>query len=237
MDPLDTKLRSIEAPQVLDVATGRGNFAGFLRDEYRGMGVITGIDFDWQVLGKSGKFHKDIDNFLPVCMNSSEIAFPAETFDMVCISNSLHHLTELTATLEEMKRVLRSGGFFLVNEMYCDDQTESQMTHVLMHEWWASIDMQLGTPHFSTFPKAGILRLCEELGLDELITSDYSSLQSDPKDKEVLNHVNGAIDMYLSKAENISNNSDLVERGEELRERLLRTGFHGATSLTALGRK
>ncbi|RKZ08276.1 hypothetical protein DRQ25_09480 [Candidatus Fermentibacteria bacterium] len=43
-DLLEKKLKRIEAPMVLDVATGSGNFAGYLRTEYEGIGTITGID-------------------------------------------------------------------------------------------------------------------------------------------------------------------------------------------------
>jgi hypothetical protein len=121
--------------------------------------------------------------------------------------------------------------------MYCDNQTEAQMTHVLMHEWWASIDTLRGVPHFSTFTRDNIFHLCERLGLDELIAADYSLLDSDPKNEKIMEHLNGAIDTYISRIEDIEDNSELAERGEELRERLYRVGFHGASNLSVLGRK
>ncbi|RKZ08275.1 hypothetical protein DRQ25_09475 [Candidatus Fermentibacteria bacterium] len=174
---------------------------------------------------------------LAVCMDSSEMAFPGGSFDMVCISNSLHHMARLDDTLAEMMRVLRPGGHFLVREMYCDNQTEAQMTHVLMHEWWASIDTLRGVPHFSTFTREKILQVCEELGPEELITGDYSFPGSDSMDKGTLDHLNGAIDTYIARIEGLESNSELVERGEQLRERLYSAGFQGATSLVLLGRK
>ncbi len=222
---------------VLDVATGSGNFAAHLRTEYQGIGAITCVDVSSKGLERSREALNKIDGMLTVCMDSAEMAFRDGSFDMVCISNSLHHMARLDDTLAEMMRVLRPGGYFLVREMYSDNQTEAQMTHVLMHKWWASIDTLNGISHFSTFPRGKILRLCSDLGLEELISSDYSLLDSDPVDKETLDHVNGAIDAYIGRTEYLENNSELVRVGEQLRERLISVGFQGATSLTLLGRK
>ena len=237
MNLLEETLEHIEAPMVLDVATGSGNFAGYLRTEYERIGTITGIDISPNGLERSREVLKKIDDMLAVCMDSSEMAFPCGSFDMVCISNSLHHMARLDDTLAEMMRVLRPGGHFLAREMYCDNQTEAQMTHVLMHEWWASIDTLRGVPHFSTFTREKILQVCEELGLEELITGDYSFPGSDPKDEGTLDHLNGAIDTYIARIESLESNSELVEKGEQLRERLFSAGFQGATSLVLLGRK
>ena len=236
-DLFEEKLKHIEAPMVLDVATGNGSFADHLRTEYQGIGAITGIDVSLKGLEKSREALEKIDDMLILCMDSSELAFPAGIFDMVCISNSLHHMARLDDTLTEMMRVLRPGGYFLVREMYCDNQTEAQMTHVLMHEWWASIDTLNGVPHFSTFPRKTILSIVQTLGLNELITSDYSFPDNDPMDKDTLDHVNGAIDTYIGRTGDLEENSELVKRGEQLRERLHKVGFHGATSLALLVRK
>lgn len=237
MDLIERTLKSIEAPLVLDVATGSGSFALHLRTEYQGIGTITGIDVSWKGLERSREALEKIEDILAACMDSSEMALHDGSFDLVCISNSLHHMAKLDDTLTEMMRVLKPGGYFLAREMYRDNQTEAQMTHVLMHEWWASIDTLRGVPHFSTFPRKEILRMFGELGLEELITADYSFLESDPLDKETIDHVNGAINTYIARTEDLGNNSELRTRGEELREKLHRVGFHGATSLAVLGRK
>jgi len=47
----------------------------------------------------------------------------------------------------------------------------------------------------------------------------------------------GAIDMYVKKAEGLDDFEDLKKRGDVLRERLHRSGFHGATTLVILGSK
>jgi ubiquinone/menaquinone biosynthesis C-methylase UbiE len=83
---------------------------------------------------KTFKDRKGIDF---VKMDAQEMTFADASFDTVCIANSLHHVAGLRRVLAEMTRVLRPKGRFIVAEMYCDGQTDPQMTHVLLHHWWA----------------------------------------------------------------------------------------------------
>ena len=146
-------------------------------------------------------------------------------------------MENLDDTLEQLCRFKGGKGVGIVSEMYCDNQTEAQMTHVLMHEWWASIDTLRGVPHYRTFTRKEILRICTRLELNELVTADYSSLESDPMSKEVLEHLEGATDAYIDRLKDLGNSPELIRRGEELRKRLHKVGFHSASTLAALGRK
>lgn len=236
---LEAYLYDISISRTLDVATGLGNYAGFLRENIKGCGAITAIDVDSTMLTRAKEHLYKIADVSPACMNSAMMAFKPKTFGMVCISNSLHHMKKLRNTLEEMLRVLRPGGYFLVSEMYRDGQTDPQMTHVLMHEWWAEIDTALGVSHNGTFRKDEILDICASpgLGLENIISQDYAFLDKDPLDPEGTEYIDSAIDMYVKKASGLDNFEDLKKRGDELRERLHRTGFHEATTLVILGRK
>jgi len=237
VDALEKTLKRINAPLALDVATGGGNFASLLRNQYDGIGTIIGIDISLTGYIRSKENIQKIEDMLYACMDSSAVAFSNESLDLVCISNSLHHMEDLDATLSEMMRVLKPGGYLLISEMYRDNQTEAQMTHVLMHEWWASIDTLNGVPHFATFSRQKILDFCSGLGLTDMTSKDYSHLDNDPMGSEVIAHLDGAIDAYIGRISDIEDNSELLRTGEELRERLHRVGFHGATSLAVLGRK
>ncbi|MCD4846900.1 MAG: class I SAM-dependent methyltransferase [Candidatus Aegiribacteria sp.] len=236
---LETTLDGIRISRTLDVATGAGNYASFLRTNIKGCGAITAIDVDRTMLTRAKEHLDKIADVSPACMNSAMMAFKPEAFDMVCISNSLHHMSKLEDTLAEMLRVLRPGGYFLVSEMFRDGQTDAQMTHVLMHEWWAEIDTALGVSHNGTFRKDEILDICAipSLGLENMISQDYAFLDKDPLDPEAVEYIDGAIDMYVKKASGLDNFENLKIRGDELRERLHSTGFHGATTLVILGSK
>lgn len=234
-DPIETRLLELEAEMVLDVATGGGSFAAHLRREYKSLGTIVAVDVSEDILRRPGTPLQSVEDTLRACMDSSRMALMDHVFDLVCISNSLHHMTDLKGTLEEMIRVLRPGGGFLVTEMYRDDQTETQMTHVLLHEWWAAIDRKSGIPHERTFTREEILGMMDSLDLQDVITREYSFLEGDPKEEGLLAGIDSAIDAYLTRLESAGGDPELHRRGDELRRRLHSTGFHGATSLALMG--
>ena len=163
--------------------------------------------------------------------------FPDESFDAVGISHSLHHLDHLNGVLAEMLRVLKPGGIFLVNEMYCDRQTETQLSHVYLHHWWGAVDTACGISHFATFTRHEIIDLVNGLHLEGLVVQDLCELDSDPKNAERLNQLNAVIDQYLQRAEGLTNQAELQAQGETLRKRLNEIGIHGATTLLAVGLK
>jgi len=235
MDPLEERLKGLREPLVLDVATGGGGFAAHLREQYPGLGGITGIDISIKGLKSAGNGPGGVERMYPVCMDSSLMAFRDRTFGLVCISNSLHHMESVERTLREMVRVLRPGGTLLVSEMYRDGLTETQTSHLMMHEWWAEIDRRRGVPHYSTFTRGDILSLIEGLGLKDVITRDHSFTDGDPMEEGLIQRLCASIDSYLEKLGGPDENTDLRQRGERLRERLLNTGFHSASSLAVIG--
>ena len=80
-------------------------------------------------------------------MDARHLAFPDDSFDTACVSNSLHHFANPGPVLAEMLRVVRRGGHLVVNEMYRDGQSETQATHILLHHWWASVNRIRGEMH------------------------------------------------------------------------------------------
>jgi len=219
------------------VATGGGRFASYLRESISGLGMLVGIDFDLEVVLRSRESLARIPDMNISCMDSAVMAFNEETFQLVCISNSLHHMRNLQETLSEMMRVLQPGGWFIVSEMYRDGQTPAQMTHVLLHHWWASIDRANGLPHFGTFTREDILKTLSALPLEDTIMCDSAYLETDPFSEEALRAGNSAIDSYIEKSLNLPDHEDLASRGEELRKHLQENGLHMATVLTLAGRK
>lgn len=223
----------ISGGKVLDVATGSGGFINFLVEGLQSYDEIVGIDtkegmesvFEEQFTGKHICYQK---------MDAAQMDFAENSFDTVCISNSLHHMPNVERTLSEMMRVLKPGGHLIVWEMYCDDQTETQMTHVELHHWWADVDRTQGICHNETFRRDDLIKTGTGLGLSQMQWHDLSELGENPRDPEILAHLNPVIDRYIKNAEGYS---ELQARGEALRERLETVGFDGASSLLIIGTK
>jgi len=238
MDTAESTIKNLSAGRVLDVATGNGNFIKFLLDHIKDFDTIIGIDTSEKAAATFVETFKDKPNIRFIKMDAGQMDFPDSSFDTVCISNSLHHLPDLKPVLAEMKRVVRPGGKLIIAEMYSDNQTEMQMTHVLLHHWWAAVDTAAGITHNETYTRQQILEIVARLGLQNMVVvDDASHLNDDPKDPETIKYLTDALDQYQKRIVGLPEESKLRERGQELRRRLEGIGFHSATSLFLIGEK
>jgi len=236
MNTLQQAFGNISGGRVLDVATGNGNFAGILSEHLHEYAEIIGVDTNARALDAARQnFPPDRIHFQT--MDAAHLDFPDASFDTVCIAYSLHHLENLAQAFAEMRRVLKPDGHFIIAEMFCDHQTETQLTHVYLHHWWAAIDTALGTLHRETYTRQQILDLVAELSLRDCRFYDYADLERDPFDAENCKRLDAALDQYGERAKNTPAAATLRARGDELRARVHTIGFHSATILIAMGKK
>lgn len=220
--------------RILDVATGSGSFIHFLLEGLPTYTEIIGLDVNERAAAAFATAFSDKPAIRFVSGDAMALSFDASSFDLVCIANSLHHFDDPAALLQQMLRVLRPGGHLLVAEMIRDGQTETQLTHVYLHHWWAAIDTLNGTTHHETYQREALVAMVENLGLEKLIFYDLADTSEDPKDPTLLTQLDPVFDRYLQRA---AGHPELQARGAELRERVLTTGFHSATTLITLGGK
>jgi len=236
MNTLQQALNSISGGRVLDVATGNGNFVSALIENLRDYTEIVGIDTNTRALDAAReKFKQDNIRFEP--MDATRLGFADASFDTVCVAYSLHHLENLPQAFAETRRVLKPEGCLIVAEMYRDNPTDAQLTHVYLHHWVAAIDTALGISHRETYTRQDILNLISDLNLRDLVCYDYADLAADPKDAQNIKRLDAALDQYCDRAKNFTNALELRARADEIRARLHTVGFHGATTLIATGQK
>jgi SAM-dependent methyltransferase len=230
-------LGTIMGGRVLDVASGGGGFVRLLQNSLRSFETIVGIDTSERAAAAFSSSFEGEPRIQFVSMDSAHMSFDDASFDTVSISNSLHHMSDLERTLDEMVRVLRPGGTLIVSEMYRDGQTDTQMTHVLLHDWWAAVDSRTGTFHSPTFTRAEIVRCVGGLGLLDVTVEDIADPATDPWDPEETTQLDGVIDRYISQSAPLPEALQLRNAGEDLRHRLHTVGVRSATQLFAMGRK
>ena len=231
-DPKDI-LGQISANRVLDVATGGGGFIHFLLEGLSGYTEIVGVDNNDRAATSFAETFKENPRVHFQQMDAHHLDFPDSSFDLACISNSLHHL-DPEPVLREMKRVLRPGGHLLVSEMYRNNQSETQLTHVLLHHWWAAVDMVNGVAHRETYTRQKLLDLVTRLGLENEAIYDLADLSENPHDPAIMDELAPVFERYIQRAEG---HPELQLRGAELRQRVEQIGFHSATTLVVMGRK
>lgn len=231
MNNIETLLQTIAAEKILDAATGRGDFLLTLHQHLGSFGSGIGIDIKPSEEWKTEKYSELPITFMQ--MDASQLDFADATFDLVSISNSLHHLPDPCKTLAEMVRVLKPGGHFILYEMFTDNQTPEQQTHTLLHQWWGKVDTASGICHRSPFTRNELIQLIQCSELDNWQLLEDVDFSGDPFDPETLNIIDKNIDNYLAKTKA----ADLINEGASLRQRLQTIGFQSATELFALGEK
>ena len=229
-------LGTISGGKVLDVATGAGGFIRLLQDALHDAESYTGIDPVEQAISAArGAGFPEIVRF--EIMDAADLKYPDAKFDSVSICSSLHHLEKLDRSLAEMLRVLREGGNFIVCEMYRDVASEAQMTHVLLHDWWAATGMARGIVHYPTFTRGEIIQKITALPLEDVQVWDWNDDSGDPLEPKGLKEIEAIIDRDIEQSKTLPGGDAFIRTGEELRARLHRVGVMNAAALVIVGKK
>lgn len=236
MQKLKNSLNKISGGKVLDVGTGVGEFIDLLKENLKDYTEIIGIDMNDIALEKAKERFQD-ENIKFIKMDAENLNFEDNTFDMVCISNSIHHLPNAHKVFNEMKRVLKVGGYFVIQEMFCDNQNEAQLTHVYFHHFNAEIQTLLGGYHNKTFKKQEILDIGKSLELENLIHFECVYEEDNPISDEELKGMLNAVDNYAYKTKDFPQYESYRQQGQIIKERLLNVGISSATELVIIGNK
>jgi ubiquinone/menaquinone biosynthesis C-methylase UbiE len=220
--------------KILDVATGVGNFVGLIQALTDDYGSILGIDTSEKAVERASANFPDSRITFEV-MDINQPGLKANSFDIVCLSNSLHHLDDLSGTLANMKDLLKKDGVLIINEMYADVEDEQQKTHVLLHHFWAEIDRLNGVCHNETYKRQELIELIKEAYKSGIV--DYWDLEQETDDdgsnmrEEVKTQLKGYVDIYLKRAEDASALDKFKDRGDQLKKRIDEIGFKSAPQL------
>jgi ubiquinone/menaquinone biosynthesis C-methylase UbiE len=149
-------INKFDNPNLIDICSGSGEFLNYFENEIKHIKDITCIDIiDKKITNENfkAKFIK---------MNSEKINFQDENFDIVTLSNSLHHIENLDKSLFEIKRIMKSKGVFIINEMCSDNLNNSQITHKILHHLAGEIDSSNNIFHRKTFKREEIIDIIKK---------------------------------------------------------------------------
>lgn len=248
------RLGSISGGRVLDVATGRGGFIDILINTLKDYESFIGIDSgasqspEEEMRDGMGRFNGKPVELL--WMNGEDMAFEDGSFDTVCISYGLHHLDDVDAVLTEMRRVLRPGGFFIIQELYCDgDKTEAQRVDQLEHEWCVKIDSLLGITHNKAFTRQKLMDFANGLDLKDIEVFDSdrpmdclfcekNQLCEDPKDQAMFHDSIKRIDETYDLIKDCPDpevRNRIKEEGEMIKKAIAKSGSAASSYLFVIG--
>jgi ubiquinone/menaquinone biosynthesis C-methylase UbiE len=229
------RLSQYHGGRILDVATGHGQFLRMMTGAFTDYIDAIGIDLSEENI-KIAK-EENGEKFTLRVMDGARIDFPDHSFDTVAISNSLHHLADISVTLDEMYRVLKPGGLFLVAEVFQDPKTERSNSQRHIHHWWAEADRYQGKSHNPTFTVPEIRELVKPLNLTVLESFESKEKYESGKEHEVLDFMLNRTSGIVKELITSGGPSDLIQRGEGLVELFRARGLVNESVLYILGRK
>ena len=161
--------------------------------------------------------------------------FEDNTFDVVAIGNSLHHIPDLAALLAEMKRVVKPDGLIILSEMYNDGQPKASLTHWILHDIDCTMHTIDGIYHHPTYSKSEILWLARNAGLT--VEKTLCDLIDDPKVVAKLRERIAAVPENLKKYESDPAHAFLAAEAAWLSEEYEANGVTSAEQLVVFCRK
>jgi ubiquinone/menaquinone biosynthesis C-methylase UbiE len=114
-NPMLQKILPVNAPLILDVATGTGRMPRALLSRHRFDGYVIGLDLSQNMLEQARKkLHPHAGRYTLIWHDAQDLPFPDQTFDAVSCLEALEFMPSPHNVLSEMARVLRPGGILLV---------------------------------------------------------------------------------------------------------------------------
>lgn len=164
----DTDLRDLE---VLDIGCGIGGAALLLAGE---MGArVTGIDLEAPLVARAGDYAARAglsDQVTFRVVEPGPLPFPAASFDHVFTSGVLIHVEDKRAMLEDIRRVLRPGGWLLAYDWMKGEAPLSEH----MHYWFEMEGLSYSMDHIGNYA-----RFLAEAGFTDIHTEDDAGLYRD----------------------------------------------------------
>lgn len=215
---------------ILDVGTGDGQFIKTLSNLFP-EARFTGVDPSEEAISDSRQ------NFQPEkysfqTMNSENLDFDNNTFDITTLSNALHHLEYPEKSLQEMVRVTRPGGWIVISEIVADGLLPAQQVQKIFHHHRSRIDRLNGIYHRDTYSRKEIRALLLENGLVPHDEFEYLRMEVAEKDPAALESWVRKMEIRQEKAKAFpGHEADLMKSVTEFNRKILIHGFQPPPNL------
>jgi ubiquinone/menaquinone biosynthesis C-methylase UbiE len=236
MTLLKEKLAELSGGKILDVATEGGWFIDILRDSFRDIDEVIGIDISDEDFNEARERLKDKPVSF-IVMDGANLEFADESFDTVAMAHGIHHLDNIPAVLLEMKRVLKPNGIFVLREVYRDGLDEKQKTDLLEHDWSAKIDRLLGKSHYPTLTRQDIRDYVKRSVLKKVEIRMHQCDDCPRSKGETIEKEISELGEQLAKAREFPQYDELEAERDAIVNRLRAVGVSCQASLDVVGIK
>lgn len=219
---------------VLDIGTGTGEFVKVLDETFQGQARITGIDPGEVWLNEARK-HFPHEHIQFIRMEGEQLQFDDHTFDVVSLSKALHHLSDIPATMNEIKRVLKPGGWLIIDENTSDGLNEAQENQKILHHFKSFVDRLNGISHSETWSKAEVVEILKQQGLQVQLSFPHEKSKTPIFDELFLDEKYQMMEQHLEALTGRPEYEMMAGQLPAFQKRLRKHGFQPATLLMVIG--
>jgi len=222
--------------QVLDIGTGAGDFIQLLTGVFSPTTELTGVDPSEEALSEARKKNYPCKvNF--VRMEGENLQFENESFDVVCLSNAMHHLASPEKTFTEMKRVVKKEGWLVIAEIASDGLNVAQENQKMLHHFKSYVDRKFEVTHRETSTRAEILETIKQSQIEPVLTFSFNRMAAPVTNPQKLDEWIGNFSDNLSKLKGFPEYEEKAALFSLFKERLDRYGFQLAHQIVIVGKK
>jgi SAM-dependent methyltransferase len=127
LEPIDSVIGQFGRAHICEVGCASGQFSQALAERYRNKRIsLIGLDIAYQVLS--------LYPYEKICGSAFTMPCKSESFDMICLPATLHHLFPFMNSLNELNRIIVPGGYFYCMEPnYYHPQRYFFMRHAFLY--------------------------------------------------------------------------------------------------------
>lgn len=237
MNELKKYLNEYENPRILDIGSGKGDFIGLIDFIYQDYSEIIGID----IVDYLSEMDEAAFNHNPkikiMDMDVLDTTFPKNSFDIISLSNTLHHIKDIKSIFDQMEALLKPGGMMIISELISEKElTEGQISHQLLHSFAAKVDHELNKVHAQVFTKENVLLAIDMFSPLPMV--DSWILHTHPYEEKItLDDLFDLIDQILDKVKDSSKFDLYQKEAQDLKAYLKENGFSFATTICVILKK
>ncbi|MGE4572367.1 MAG: class I SAM-dependent methyltransferase [Candidatus Izemoplasmatales bacterium] len=237
MKELKSYLSQYKNPRILDIGTGKGDFIAMIDYVYQDYSEIIGIDIVDYLLEMDESAFESNPKIKWMDLDVLETTFPKNSFDIISLSNTLHHIKDIKSMFNQMVEMLKPGGIIILSELISsNDLSEKQISHQLLHSFAAKTDHELNKVHSQIFSKENVMQAIEMYS--PLPVDAIWELETKSFDEEItLEDLYRLVDGLLKNVKDSSKFEQYKEEALEIKDYLKENGFSFATTICVVLKK
>lgn len=234
MRKLKKLFESYKEPKILDVGTGTGSFIGMMKQFYNGYSEVVGVDIMERAISAAQEAFKDDERISFQVMDINNMEYDEGYFDIVVLSNTLHHLSDIKTTISQMEKYVSKGGIILINEMVSNDLNDAQISHLKVHHFAAEVDRTFGETHNDTFTNIEILKVLEENSEFSIKDAwDFEGISYNEPTDELIEFFKKTLDRLVAKSKD-EDQERFSKKADDILDHIKTYGFQSATPLVVV---